>query len=259
MTTSTLHQIYVIGRRSARKTLRQPAAIIPPVLFPLMLFALNSSGLSRAAQIPGFPADSYIDFAIVTTFVQGGLFAATTAGTGLAEDIEQGFLDRLALTPMSGSALVLGQLAGGVSVSVLASIVYLAVGLLAGIHVASGVAGALLLLVLATFTALTFSCIGALLALRTGSTEAVQGLFPLLFVSFFLSSLNLPRELIQVDWFRWVATVNPVSYLIEGLRSLVITGWDVQALLIDVGVITVIVCVTLAMCTRALRQHMVRT
>jgi ABC-2 type transport system permease protein len=77
--------------------------------------------------------------------------------------------------------------------------------------------------------------VGALLALRTGSVEAVESAFPLFFVAIFMSSINLPRNLIEADWFRFIATVNPISYLVEGLRSLVITGWDPQALLLGFG------------------------
>ena len=78
----------------------------------------------------------------------------------------------------------------------------------------------------AAVISISFGAIGLFLALRTGSGEAIQGLFPLLFVFLFLSSMNTPRDLIGVDWFRFVATVNPVSYLIECVRSLIITGWD---------------------------------
>ena len=93
-----------------------------------------------------------------------------------------------------------------------------------------------MLLALATLIAVSFGALGAFFALRTGSSEAVQGLFPLLFVLLFLSSMNLPRNLIETDWFRTVATLNPVSYLIEGIRSLIITGWDAQALLLGFGI-----------------------
>ena len=90
--------------------------------------------------------------------------------------------------------------------------------------------GAFMLLVLEIVIALGFAALGSWAALRTGSTEAVQGLFPVFFVFLFLSSMNMPRNLIQADWFRWVATVNPVSYLIEAVRSLVIEGWNWEAL-----------------------------
>ena len=83
-----------------------------------------------------------------------------------------------------------------------------------------------LVLVLPRCIALGFGALGALIGLRTGSAEAVQGMFPLFFVLLFLSSMNLPRDLIATDWFRTIATYNPVSYLIEGMRCLIISGWD---------------------------------
>ena len=97
------------------------------------------------------------------------------------------------------------------------------------------------------------------MALRTGSSEAVQGLFPLMFVVFFLSSINLPRNLIQTDWFRTVATYNPVSYMVEGLRSLVITGWDAQALALGFGIAAAIAALGFAGAARALRTRLTRT
>jgi ABC-2 type transport system permease protein len=86
----TIAEVALIARRSVRRTFRQPALIVPVVLFPLLLLAINASGLDVTKNIPNFPADSYLDFALVVTFMQGGLFAATTAGTELANDIETG-------------------------------------------------------------------------------------------------------------------------------------------------------------------------
>ena len=77
-----------MARRSVRRTLRQPALIVPTLVFPLFLLAVNSSGLGAATNIPGFPADSYLDFAITVTFIQGAMFAAITAGTEIATDID---------------------------------------------------------------------------------------------------------------------------------------------------------------------------
>src|SRR2546430_7760535 len=87
-----------------------------------------------------------------------------------------------------------------------------------------------MLLLLEACIALAFASLGSWAALRTGSTEAVQGLFPVFFVFLFLSSMNMPRNMIEADWFRWVATVNPVSYLIEAVRPLVVQGWNWEAL-----------------------------
>ena len=106
---------------------------------------------------------------------------------------------------------------------------------------------------------LGFGSLGALAALRTGSGEAVQGMFPLFFVLLFLSSQALPRNLIQTDWFRTIATYNPVSYLLEAIRSLLITGWDGRALALGFGCAAGIAAVGLFASTRALRSRMVRT
>jgi ABC-2 type transport system permease protein len=259
MTAATLGQVALIARRSIRRTLRQPALIVPTIVFPLLLLAVNASGLTATTKIPGFPTDSYLDFALVVTFMQGGLFAATTAGTELANDIETGFLNRLALTPMRGVAILIGQLAGAVTVALIAAITYLAAGLIAGASLEAGVGGVVVLLAFAVFVAIGFGAIGSLMAVRAGSAEAVQGLFPLLFVLFFLSSMNLPRNLISIDWFRTVATWNPISYLIEGMRSLVISGWDSTALLRGLGVAGAIAVLAFAAATAALRTRLTRT
>ena len=122
-----------------------------------------------------------------------------------------------------------------------------------------GAGGALVLLGLATLIGGAFGAVGLLMALRTGSAEAVQGLFPLMFVVFFLSSINLPRNLIQTDWFREIATYNPVSYLVEGIRSLVITGWDAQALALGFGISVALAALAFAGAARALRTRLTRT
>ena len=254
----TLSQVGFIARRSVRRTLRQPALIVPSIVFPLFLLAVNTSGLDATKNIPGFPADSFLDFALTVTFMQGALFAAINAGTELATDIQSGFLNRLALTPLRHTAVLVGQLAGATSLALIGAVTYLTVGLIAGASVAAGPGGALLLLAIALFIALGFGSIGSLMAVRTGSAEAVQGLFPLLFVTLFLSSMNLPRELIDIGWFRTVATYNPISYLIEAMRSLIISGWDATALAKGIGVATAIALLGFGLASRGLASRMER-
>jgi ABC-2 type transport system permease protein len=256
---STLAQVGQIARRSVLRTARQPANIIFPFVFPTALLAVSSAGLSPATEIPGFPTDSYLAFFVAFPFIQGALFATMNAGTDLARDIQTGFLNRLALTPLRGVALIAGQLAGIAAMGFVQSLYYLAVALIIGVRLESGIAGAVVLIVLATAVAIAFGALGAFFALRTGSGEAVQGLFPLLFVGLFLSSMNLPRNLIETDWFRIVATFNPISYLIEGLRSLIIAGWDWQALALAFGFAAALAIASLAAATWALSLRLTRT
>ena len=100
-----LEQVAAVARRSVMRTVRQRALLVFPLLFPLILFAINGSALSAATRIPGFPPVSYRAFALAVPFMQGALFVAVTAGTDLARDIESGFFNRLALTPLRGGAL----------------------------------------------------------------------------------------------------------------------------------------------------------
>ncbi len=252
-------QVAALARRSATRTLRQRALLVFPLVFPLILFAINGSALNAATKIPGFPTSNYRDFALALPFVQGALFIAITAGTDIARDIETGFFNRLALTPVRGAALLVGQLGGAFVLACVQSIVYLLVGLATGVGIASGVGGALVLIALTVLIGFGFASLGALLALRFGTGEAVQGVFPLLFVTLFLSSSNLPRNLIKTDWFREIATYNPVSYLIEGVRSLIITGWDAEALALGFGFAALLVVIATTLASRAMKTRLVRT
>ena len=256
MKVSTLFtEVLAIARRSTVRTLRQPAVIVPSLLFPMLFFSINANGLNAASKIPGFPTDSYLDFAFAFPLIQASLFGAITAGADLARDIESGFFDRLSLTPMRPVALLGGMLTGVVALGFLQGVVFLTVGTLMGVDVSSGFFGMVVIVLLTVLIALGFGGIGAILAIKTGSVEAVESAFPLFFVAIFLSSINLPQDLIEQDWFRFVATINPISYLVEGIRSLVITGWDPQALILGFGFALAIVVVAIGAAAASLKTR----
>jgi ABC-2 type transport system permease protein len=253
------NQVLEMARRSILQTLRQPALVIPPIVFPLVMMAINTGGLNAATNLPGFPADTYLDFAIAVPFMQCSLFACINAGAALARDVETGFLKRLAMTPMQRAALLIGHLGGVMVVSLVSALIYVVVGFAAGMDFEAGALGVPALLVLAMLVALAFAALGAFVGLRSGSGETVQGFFPLFFVLLFLSSMSLPRPLIEQDWFRFIATYNPVSYLIEGIRSFIITGWDAEALALGFGIAVVVAVAAVAAASSALRTRLVRT
>jgi ABC-2 type transport system permease protein len=252
-------QVGVLARRSVVRTLRQPAMVVPSLVFPMILLAINSSGLDSATRLPGFPTDSYFQFALAIPFVQGALFSANSAGTNVANDIESGFLNRLSLTPLRRVSLMMGQLAGILALGLIQAVTFVVIGVIVGSGISAGVGGALVIIALSLVISLGFGLIGAFVALRTGSGEAVQGVFPLFFAALFLSSMSLPRDLIQTDWFRTVATWNPVSYMLEAIRSLVITGWDGEALALGFACAGGVALIALIAASSALRTQMVRT
>jgi ABC-2 type transport system permease protein len=252
-------QAATLGRRAVVRTARQPANVVFPLIFPMLLLAVNAGGLKAETNLPGFPTDSFLAFALAVPFVQGALLATVNANVEFARDIQTGFLNRLALTPVRGLVLLVGQLGGLLTIALIQAVFYLVVALAFGVRLETGVAGAGLLLVLEAMIALAFASFGSWAALRTGSTEAVQGLFPVFFVFLFLSSMNIPRNLIETTWFRWVATANPVSYLIEAVRSLVIADWHWQTIGLGFAVAAALSLVGFALATHALVGRLART
>jgi ABC-2 type transport system permease protein len=233
--------------------------VVPSLVFPLLLLSINSSGLESTTLLPGFPTDSYFQFALAIPFVQGALFAANSAGTNMANDIESGFLNRLSLTPLRRVALMMGQLTGILALGLIQALTFLTVGLAFGDGIKAGPGGAVVLVALALVISLAFGCIGAFVALRSGNGESVQGVFPLFFAALFLSSMAIPRDLIEIGWFQTVADWNPVSYMLEGIRSLVIEGWDAEALALGFACSGGIALIALVAASAALRTRMVRT
>jgi ABC-2 type transport system permease protein len=259
MSSALRAQVGQLARRSVLRTLRQPAQIVPALVFPLFLLAVNSGGLEDATHLPGFPTDSYLTFALAVPFMQGALFSVMNSGTDLARDIETGFLNRLALTPLRGAALLSGLLAGSVVLGIVQAAVYLAVGLIAGAELAAGPAGVLVIVALSVTITVAFGSIGLFAALRFGNGEAVQGLFPVFFVFLFLSTMALPLDLLETDWFHAVASANPVSYLLQAFRSLLIEGWNLGELALGFGIALAILAIGMFAASSALKTRMVRT
>jgi ABC-2 type transport system permease protein len=259
VTGSLTTQVGQLARRSVVRTMRQPAQIVPALVFPLFLLAVNSGGLKDTTNLPGFPTDSYLTFALAVPFVQGALFSVMNAGTDLARDIETGFLNRLALTPLRGAALLSGLLAGAVMLGLVQAVTYLVVGLTAGAELAAGFPGALVVVALSVTITVAFGSVGLFAALRTGSGEAVQSLFPVFFVFLFISSMALPLDLLQTDWFHDVASANPISYLLAAFRSLLIEGWDLGAIALGFGIAGTILVIGMFAAANALKSRLVRT
>ena len=253
------NQVGQLARRSVLRTMRQPAQIVPALVFPMFLLAVNARGLKDATALPGFPTDSYLTFILAVPFIQGALFSVMNSGTDLARDIETGFLNRLALTPLRGAALLSGLLAGSFLLGVVQAFVYLAVGLIAGAELAAGPAGALVILALSVSITVAFGTIGLFAALRFGSGEAVQGLFPVFFVFLFLSAMALPLDLLTTDWFHTIASINPITYLLEAFRSLLIEGWNLGDLALGFAIAAAIFVLGMAAATSALKTRLVRT
>jgi ABC-2 type transport system permease protein len=183
------------------------------------------------------------------------MLAGNSGGIALAVDIEMGFTDRLFSAPIPRFAIVLGRLAGTAALGLFASLWFLAIGLIFGATIVSGVPGALIAIVLVTSAAMAVGGIGAAIALRTGSASVVQGLFPLVLVVLFISTAFFPQEL-MIEPAKTIAKYNPLSFIVNGVRDPMISGITASDLIDAVLAIVGIVVLGLVLSARALRHRL---
>jgi ABC-2 type transport system permease protein len=250
-----MSQVIVLGQRSIREALRTPEALLPTLFIPLFFLVVN---VGQAGKI--FPSDS-------TSFLQGQTYAAFqlpssillaasfgSAALYLVEDIEGGYFDKLRAAPVSRTALVLGRLAAEAvkSVAITTAIVLLALPF--GISIASGPLGFLLLIVLTAAWATVFAGFMQLIALKTRSAAATNSgglvFFPLLF----LTPNFVPRDLLTRPM-EIAATFNPVTYIMEALRSLILEDFAWAPIARGFAVVAVLGALMVALNVRMIRHY----
>ncbi len=231
-------------------------SVMPGLVFPLLLAAVYSQQFRRVLSLPGFPdVDSFLDFVLPACVVQAVSFGATAAGSELAVDMENGFLDRLLASPVARGPILLGRLIGSSVVAALKTVVILAVFLVFGAEVAGGPAAMVVVVAVAVLLVLVIGGVAQVMALRTRSQEAVNATFPLIFVSIFISSAFFPTGLMN-GWFRTVAENNPLSWVINPVRRLVIEGWSAADAAQALGLPLVLALLTISAAVATLRRSL---
>ncbi len=213
---------WVLGRRAVREVLRTPEALLPTVFIPLFFLVVN---VGQAGRI--FPAgatsflrgQNYGAFQVPSALLLAASFGS--AALSLVEDIEGGYFDKLRAAPISRTALVLGRLVAEATKSVGISALIVVASLLFGISVASGVLGFLLILVLSATWACVYSGFMQLIALKSRSAAATQSGSLVFFPLLFLTPNFVPRNMLTRPM-EIAATFNPVTYIMEALRSLIL-------------------------------------
>lgn len=251
-----LDQARALARRSILGTVRQPQVWMPGLLFPMFIAAVNTSTMGRAASIPDFPdVDSLLDFLLPASITQSVLFGGLTAGSDTALDIQTGFFDRLLASPVSRTSILVGRLTGAAVMGALQAVVFMTVYGAFGVRLAGGVAAAVVLVAYAMVLALVIGGFAAMLALRTGSAEAVQNVFPLTFIGLFISSAFFPTELMS-GIYRSVATRNPITWMVDGARHQVVVGFDWSEAATALGVASLLAALAVYGANAALRARL---
>ena len=250
-----MSQAWVLGQRALREGWRTPEALLPTLFIPLFFLVVN---VGQAAKI--FPAAS-------TEFLHGqgygafqlpaSLLLASSFGTAalfLVEDIEGGYFDKLRATPISRTALVLGRLIAEGVKAVLIAVAIVLLGLVFGISIASGIVGFVLLVLLTALWAVVFVGFMQLVALKTRSAAATNSAGLVFFPLLFLTPNFVPRDMLTRPM-EIAATLNPVTYVMESLRSLILVDLDWDTIALGYAVVAVLGVVMLVLNVRVIERY----
>jgi ABC-2 type transport system permease protein len=247
-------EVLLLGRRAVRETVRYPEATIPTLFIPLFFLAVNIGQVSETfpSTTSFLKGQGYVAFQLPVSL----MFAVATATSGLAlvTEIDNGYFDKLLVAPIRRSSIIFGRLASDLVRGIGAAAVVLLAGIAFGAHVESGPLGALAVIVLAALFGVAYAGFAILVALRSRNVQATNTSFIVFFPLLFLTPNFVPFDRLT-PVMETLARLNPVSYVIEGLRSLAIDGWDWDKLAACLGVIVAMGLVLTALSLRAIATY----
>lgn len=248
-----LTEIALVSRRNLLTILRTPQAIIPPLIISIFFLVIYNSTLGEAAGfLPGLSGASYLGFILPLSIVSASLSGSGIAAQNLVRDIETGYFDKLLLTPVSRTALILGPIIAGAVILGLQATIVVIVATFMGLESATGIAGIIALIGLAVLLGVGFAGFTVSAALGSGSAAVTQAASFLFFPLTFLTASFVPIELLS-GWLAVAAKINPITYVLEAMRSLLLVGWDTTALLQGVAACVILGVAMYGLAVYALR------
>ncbi len=214
-----------VAIRALRGIPRDPEAVYPALVIPVFFYAINVGALQDVAErMPGVDYKAF-QLPVAIIFAVTGISRAVT----LVTDIQTGYFDRLSLTPVNRLALLLGLTVADFTLVVALTLPVVVLGFVVGVNFASGPLGVLVFILMSGLWGLVFTGFPYAIALKTGNPAAVNSSFLLFFPFAFMTTVFVPKEA-MTGWLSTVATYNPVTYLLEALRSLISVGWEPEVL-----------------------------
>ncbi|HEY3434934.1 MAG TPA: ABC transporter permease [Solirubrobacterales bacterium] len=244
-----------LGKRSLREALRQPDALFMTMFIPIFFLVVNTG---QAAEV--FPSSStgflegqgYGAFQLPITLLLAASFGM--AALFLVEEIEGGYFDKLRAMPIPRYSIVLGRLASEAVKGIVLSSLIVLLALPFGITIASGPLGFVLLIALSTLWGVVYAGFMQLIALKTRSAAATNSGGLIFFPLLFLTPNFVPRDMLARPM-EIAATLNPVTYLMEALRSLILTDLDWGKVLPGFAVVAVLGAIMLALNVRLIKSY----
>ena len=248
-----MNVLWLLTKRAVREAVRTPEATVPLLFIPVFFLFVNLGQLGDQFEGQAFlKGQNYAAFQLPVSLI----FAVIGIGSGLAicAEIENGYFDKLLVAPIARTHILLGRLGADFLRNLVTGSVVLLIGMLVGVRIRSGVLGAVVLIVLAAFFGVAYGASAILIALKTGNTQAVNLASLIFFPLLFLSPNAVPRENMQ-SWLETAARFNPITYVLEGTRSLVIDGWEAGPLIACLLVTFATAVVLLGMSVRAMTSY----
>ncbi|MBA2174397.1 ABC transporter permease [Halobacillus locisalis] len=258
MGNSVWKDTWLITVRNIKTTIRNPFSFIPNLIISAFFLLVYEGGLSGIAQLPTFDGANYLAFILPVSIVSAAIGGAGGAGQGIVKDIENGFFSRLLLTPASRLAIVLGPIIAGMLQLFVQTILIICIGFLLGLKVETGFLGVLFVLFIAIGWGLAFAGYSAGVALRTKNAQASQSGTLIFFPLIFLSTTFVPYELIDAQWLKIAATINPTTYIFESMRTVLIDGWIFWDMMQGVIAIVVVCALTITFAAVSAKKAVAR-
>ena len=246
-------QTYYIYKRNFKIWVTQPANILPSLFITVFLYLVFGSTFGDVTKLPGFPSENYNAFLVAMILVQAVVFSGGDAGFAMLTDILSGYFDKLLLAPINRLSILLGSLLIAGTRALIQAVVIVVMALALGVSFKGGMIGALAVIVVSGLFGVAWSCLGLIIALRTKSVRATESSFVLFFPFVFLTSAFMPKELLS-GWFKVAVTINPVNYVLEGMRAIVVEGWVWDTILLGVGVLAVMTLLLAGLATWLYRR-----
>ena len=242
-----------VAGRALRAIPREPESIIPALIIPLFFFAVNTGSLSKVSSFTGIIDYKAFQIPVAIVFAVTGISRASA----LVTDIKSGYFDRLLMTPISRVALLLGLMIADFALVIALSVPVLLLGLIVGVNFTTGFVGMLAFLLMSGLWGLAFTGFPYAIALKTGNPAAVNSSFLLFFPFSFLTTSFLPKEALS-GWLATAAKYNPVTYLLDGLRAIITTGWDWSSITKALMAIVIIMSISFTLAFVALKGRVRR-
>jgi ABC-2 type transport system permease protein len=251
---TALHDFVTIAGRAIRGVFREPEFFIPALITPVFFFVVNVGALQDFAQSTGVVTDfKAFQLPVAIIFAVTGVSRASA----LVTDIQSGYFDRLLLTPIRRPMLLLGLMAADIISIIMLTIPVLLLGLAIGVRFETGLLGMVVFILYGATWGLAFAGFPYAIALKTGNPAAVNSSFILFFPFAFLTTSFLPKEALT-GWLGTIATYNPVTYVLDGLRSLITEGWEWATLAKGLGATLALMVISFGLASLAMRGRVQR-